>query len=44
MRSTLRLSSPLLRYAAMALDALLVMVCAMGAYEWRLGAPDPINS
>ncbi len=38
LRSPLRLSSPAVRYVAMALDALIIWGCGMAAYTWYLGS------
>ena len=41
LRSPIKLSSPLLRYAAMALDMLLIWACAEVIYLWRIGNTVP---
>ena len=37
LRSPLRLSSPAIRYVAMALDALIIWGCGLAAYQWYHG-------
>lgn len=43
LRSPLRLSSPAVRYVAMALDAFIIWGCGLAVYVWYLGSALPVD-